>query len=71
MSQTLRAELTGTGIRVQVAYPGVVATEFHTVQGIDLFAVPRMSADDVVTASLRGFGLAEVDYATGWRRTVS
>lgn len=65
MSQTLSAELQGTGVRVQVVCPGVVATEFHTVQGMDLSAVPRMSAADVVTASLRGLELAEVVVAPG------
>lgn len=65
MSQTLSAELDGTGVRVQVVCPGVVATEFHTVQGMDLSAVPRMSADDVVTASLRGLELGEVVTAPG------
>lgn len=44
MSQTLSAELEGTGVRVQVLCPGVVATEFHERQGMDLSAVPRMSA---------------------------
>jgi uncharacterized protein len=65
MSQTLSAELEGTGVRVQVVCPGVVATEFHTAQGMDLSAVPRMSADDVVTASLRGLELGEVVCAPG------
>jgi short-subunit dehydrogenase len=65
MSQTLSAELEGTGVRVQVVCPGVVATEFHTVQGLDLSAVPRMSAADVVTASLRGLELGEVVVAPG------
>jgi len=40
MSQTLSAELEGTGIAVQVVCPGVVATEFHERQGLDLSAVP-------------------------------
>jgi len=65
MSQTLSAELEGTGVTVQVVCPGVVATEFHTVQGMDLSAVPRMSAQDVVTASLRGLELGEVVAAPG------
>ena len=65
MSQTLSAELEGTGIRVQVLCPGVVATEFHERQGMDLSAVRRMSADDVVTASLRGLELGEVVVAPG------
>lgn len=65
MTQTLSAELEGTGVQVQVVCPGVVATEFHTVQGMDLSAIPRMSADDVVTASLRGLELGEVVCAPG------
>jgi short-subunit dehydrogenase len=65
MSQTLAVELHGTGVRVQVLCPGVVATEFHQRQGMDLSAVPRMSADDVVTASLRGLDLGEIVVAPG------
>ncbi|MER7543940.1 SDR family NAD(P)-dependent oxidoreductase [Actinomadura sp.] len=65
MSQTLGAELGGTGVRVEVVCPGVVATEFHERQGIDLSALPRMSADDVVTAALRGLDLGEVVCAPG------
>ena len=44
MSQTLSAELEGTKIRVQVLYPGVVATEFHERQGMDLSALRRRGA---------------------------
>jgi len=65
LSQTLGAELEGTGVKVQVVCPGVVATEFHERQGLDLSAVPRMSADDVVTASLRGLELGETVCAPG------
>ena len=65
MSQTLSAELEGTGVRVQVVCPGVVATEFHTVQGMELSAVPRMTAEEVVTGSLRGLELGEVVSAPG------
>ncbi|OBI53863.1 SDR family oxidoreductase [Mycobacterium sp. E787] len=65
MSQTLGAELEGTGVVVQVVCPGVVATEFHERQNMDLSAVPRMSADDVVTASLRGLQLGETVCAPG------
>ena len=65
MSQTLSAELEGTGVRVQVLCPGVVATEFHERQGMDLSAVRRMTADEVVTASLRGLELGEVVVAPG------
>jgi uncharacterized protein len=65
MSQVLHAELTGTGVQVQVLCPGVVATEFHERQGLDLSSVPRMSAEDVVAASLRGLELGEVVCAPG------
>ncbi|NGN65222.1 SDR family NAD(P)-dependent oxidoreductase [Streptomyces sp. A7024] len=64
-SQTLSAELTDSGVRVEVLCPGVVATEFHTRQGLDLSALPRMSAEDVVTAGLRGLELGEVVCAPG------
>lgn len=65
MSQTLSAELAGTGVSVHVVCPGIVATEFHTRQGMDLSAVPRMSAEDVVTAALVGVRLGEVVIAPG------
>lgn len=65
LSQTLDAELSPDGVRVQVLLPGVVATEFHERQGMDLSAVPRMSAADVVTASLRGIELGETVTAPG------
>ncbi len=64
-TQLLAAELADTPIRVQVVCPGVVATEFHTVQGMDLSSVPRMSAEDVVTACRRGLQLGEVVTAPG------
>lgn len=56
-------------MRVQVLCPDVVATEFHERQGIDLSALPRMSAEDVVKASLRGLTLGEVVCAPGIERT--
>jgi short-subunit dehydrogenase len=64
-SQTLNAELSPNGIAVQALLPGVVATEFHERQGMDLSAAPRMSAADVVTASLRGIALGEGVTAPG------
>jgi uncharacterized protein len=64
-TQQLHAELASDDIKVQVVCPGVVATEFHTRQGMDLSAVPRMSPEDVVTASLRGLELGEVVCAPG------
>ncbi len=65
MSQVLHEELKSQGLRIQVLCPGVVATEFHERQGLDLSAVPRMSAVDVVTASLRSLELGEVVCAPG------
>lgn len=65
MSQILSAELENTGVKVQVLCPGIVATEFHTRQGMDMSKVPRMSAGDVVAASLRGLEKREVVTAPG------
>jgi hypothetical protein len=65
MTQVLHEELKSEGLRIQVLCPGVVATEFHERQGLDLSGVPRMSAEDVVTASLRGLELGEVVCAPG------
>ena len=59
-TQTLAGELVGTGVRVQVCLPGLVATEFHTVQGMDTSRVPRMTAADVARAALSGLALGEV-----------
>jgi uncharacterized protein len=69
MTQALHAELKPAGLTVQVVCPGIVATEFHERQGLDLSSVPRMSADDVVAASLRGLELGEVVCAPGLENT--
>ncbi len=65
MTQALHEELQPQGLRLQALCPGIVATEFHERQGMDLSSVPRMSAADVVTASLRGLELGEVVCAPG------
>jgi uncharacterized protein len=57
LSQAMHEELKGQGVRIQALCPGVVATEVHERQGLDLSAVPRMSPDEVVTASLRSMEL--------------
>jgi len=64
-TQALAGELSGTGVGVQVCLPGVVATEFHTVQGMDFSKRPRMTADDVVAASLAAFARGEVTCIPG------
>ena len=64
-TQAVAGELAGTGVRVQVCLPGLVATEFHTVQGMDLSRIPRMTAADVVAASLAAFAQGEVTCIPG------
>jgi uncharacterized protein len=51
-SQILAGELRDSGVRVQVVCPGLVRSEFHTRQGVDMSAVPRMEPRSVVQASL-------------------
>jgi short-subunit dehydrogenase len=51
-SEILAAEVAGTGVKVQVVCPGVVRSEFHTRQGIDMSQAARMEPDQVVAASL-------------------
>lgn len=64
-SQSLAVELGPQGIQVQALCPGIVATEFHTRQGMDLSALPRMTADDLVTGSFKGLELGEIICAPG------
>jgi len=51
-TEALAREVSATGVHVQVVCPGVVRSEFHTRQGMDLSSVPRMEPRDVVDASL-------------------
>ncbi len=60
-TQALAGELTGTGVRVQVCMPGIVDTEFHTIQGIDPSKIAsKLQPQDIVTASLAGLAKGEV-----------
>ena len=58
--QTLAGELTKTRVRVMCCLPGVVATEFHTVQGMDMSKLPRMSSADVVQACVAALAQGEL-----------
>ncbi len=51
-SQVLAGEVRARGVRVQVVCPGVVRSEFHSRQGMDMSDVPRMEPHHVVAASL-------------------
>jgi short-subunit dehydrogenase len=51
-TQALAGELQGTGVKLQVVCPGVVVSEFHTRQGMDMSGRPRLSAEDLVRGSL-------------------
>jgi short-subunit dehydrogenase len=61
-SQSLRHELSGTGVRVQVVLPGATATEFWAHAGKPVEQLPAhivMSAGDVVDAALSGLDSGE------------
>ena len=52
-TQILAGELRDSGVRVQVVCPGLVRSEFHSRQGLDLGEVPRMEPHTLVKGSLR------------------
>jgi hypothetical protein len=56
----LAAELAGTGVQLQIICPGIVKTEFHTRQGLDMSGRPRLDPADIVQASIRGLALGEL-----------
>jgi short-subunit dehydrogenase len=58
-TQTLAGEVQGSGVRLQVCVPGLVATEFHAVQGVERPA-PGMTAEELVAGSLLGLERDEV-----------
>lgn len=62
-SQLVQSEIEGSGVQIQALCPGIVATEFHKVQGSDPSRFPSgivMSPEEVVQASLAGLRLGEV-----------
>ncbi len=63
LSASLRTELVGTGVRVQVVLPGATATEFWDLSGVPLASLPAgivMPAEAMVDAALAGLDLGEV-----------
>jgi short-subunit dehydrogenase len=58
--QILAVELRDTGVRVQIVCPGIVKTEFHTRQNMDLSSRPRLEPEEIVKASMIGLELGEV-----------
>jgi short-subunit dehydrogenase len=58
--QLLAVELRDTGVKVQIVCPGIVKTEFHTRQNMDLSGRPRLEPDEIVKASMIGLERGEV-----------
>ncbi|WP_296713255.1 SDR family oxidoreductase [Rhodoblastus sp.] len=61
-SQSLRKELNGSGVHVQVVLPGATGTEFWDIAGLPASHLPKewvMSADDLVDAALAGLDKGE------------
>jgi len=56
----LAIELRDAGVRLQVVCPGIVRTEFHTRQNMDLSDRPRLEPEQVVQASMVGLERGEV-----------
>ena len=63
LSQSLNAELSGSGVQVQAVLPGVTRTEIWERSGIDGSAIPAemvMEAGEMVDAALSGFDQGEL-----------
>jgi short-subunit dehydrogenase len=56
----LASEVRASGVRLQVVCPGIVKSEFHTRQNIDLSHMPRMEPQQVVEASMLALERGEV-----------
>lgn len=62
-SQSLHHELAGKGVQIQAVVPGAIATDFWTVAGTPLEALPSqivMQPADLVDAALAGFDQGEL-----------
>ncbi len=70
-SQVFAAEVLESGVRVQVVCPGVVRSEFHSRQGMDMSAVARMEPHHVVEASLADLAAGVVVSVPGLADTES
>jgi short-subunit dehydrogenase len=63
LTQSLNAELDGTGVKVQAVLPGVTRTEIWERAGIDINQLPAdmaMDAGEMVDAALSGLDLGEL-----------
>lgn len=63
MTQSLNAEIEGTGVRVQAVLPGVTRTEIWERSGIDASVIPAemvMEASEMVDAALAGLDQGEL-----------
>ena len=58
--QLLAVELRDTYVKVQIVCPGIVKTEFHTRQNMDLSGRPRLEPEEIVNASMIGLERGEV-----------
>ena len=56
----LALELRESGVRLQVVCPGVVKTEFHTRQNMDMSHMPRLEPEQVVEASMLALERGEI-----------
>jgi short-subunit dehydrogenase len=63
LTQSLNAELEGTGVKVQAVLPGVTRTEIFERSGFDATQIPAdmvMEANDMVDAALSGLDQGEL-----------
>ncbi len=51
-TQVLASELRDSAVRIQVVCPGIVRSEFHSRQGLDMTGSTRMEPESIVEASL-------------------